>query len=357
MKVIHDVPLSNYTTMHVGGPAQTLITLEENDSLATVLAGAQKPLYVLGYGANCLISDKGLHGTVILNRKGAITQLSPTRLKADSGVNWDDFVQKCLELNLYGLEFTSGIPGGVGAAVAGNIAAYGQSVSGCFMEATMFDTANGKTVVWNKDDFAFTYRGSRLQIADGQNMIVLDATFELSRQPTGDLEYESAHKVAEELGLVADSLTNRRTIILETRRRVGSLQTNMQTGPYNAGSFFKNPVVNEDQVEAIISFEETGISRQKLLRQNQLHSGNSVRVSAAHVLLAAGFKRGQSWGNVRLHPDHILKLENTGHATAQELYDVIQKIIATVQKKLNITLEPEVRFLGDGPKRQMMHQE
>ena len=106
-------------------------------------------------------------------------------------------------------------------------------------------------------------------------------------------------------------------------------------------------MVDNNQVDAIIAHDESGISRQQLLRQNQIHGGSSVRVSAAHVLLAAGFRRGQSWGKVGLHPDHILKIANLGGASAQEIYDVIQMIIQTVQKKLGITLEPEVRFLGD----------
>ena len=89
------------------------------------------------------------------------------------------------------------------------------------------------------------------------------------------------------------------------------------------------------------------IKREDLLRQNIIHGGDKSRVSAAHVLLAAGFARGQTWGNVRLHPDHILKIENIGNASAQEIYDVVQNIISTVQQKLGITLEPEVRFLGD----------
>jgi UDP-N-acetylmuramate dehydrogenase len=64
------------------------------------------------------------------------------------------------------------------------------------------------------------------------------------------------------------------------------------------------------------------------------------------VLLAAGFKRGQSWGKVRLHPDHILKIENTGGASAQDIYNVVQEVVATVRQKLSIELEPEVRFIG-----------
>jgi UDP-N-acetylmuramate dehydrogenase len=106
-------------------------------------------------------------------------------------------------------------------------------------------------------------------------------------------------------------------------------------------------LVDESQVQKILEHEEFKVSREQLLRQNVIHGGDKTRVSAAHVLLAAGFERGQTWGEVRLHPNHILKIENTGNATAQEIYDVVQIILGTVEQKLGIKLEPEVRFLGE----------
>jgi len=346
MKLQKAVALSAYTSLHVGGPAETLITLQPGDSLPKVLQLYKQPVWVLGGGTNCLISDRGLPGTVVINHVGTIKQIKSNQLRADSGVVWDDLVVKAIELGLYGLEFSSGIPGGVGAAVAGNIAAYGHSVAKRLVAATILDTADGTISTWTNQDFDFSYRHSALQKPANRNLIVVDATFEFLETATEKLEYDSALKIGKELGVEPDSLTNRRAIILETRRRAGSLLDANQQSLYTAGSFFKNPVVTPDQVQALIAHEETGVSQQQLLHQNKIHSGNSVRVSASHVLLAAGFKRGQSWGHVRLHPDHILKVENMGQATAQEIYDVVQVIIKTVKKKLGITLEPEVRFLG-----------
>ncbi len=348
MKLVHNSPLANYTSLRVGGPAGNLIQTEDGDNLVQIIDGqAPEPVWVLGYGTNCLISDNGLPGTVILNQTGGIDELSETRFKVESGANWDDFVQLAIAKNLWGLEFMSGIPGGVGAAVAGNIAAYGHKVADIFIEATMLNTKDGTVEVWPKENFKFDYRASALQQPSNAHQVVLDATFQLSPAPAGELEYESALKVAGELGLKPDSLTNRRQIILKTRDRAGSLLQNPAGGPWTAGSFFKNPLVGESQVQAIISYEETGVTREQLLRQNLIHGQDKARVSAAHVLLAAGFKRGQTWGQVRLHPDHILKVENMGRATAKEIYDVVQEILTTVKEKLDVNLEPEVRFLGE----------
>lgn len=349
MHITKNVLLDQYTSLKVGGPAENLVILEAGEKLQAIISDVQKngPVWVLGYGTNCLISDKGLPGTVILDQTGSLEQVATNRFKAESGLRWDELVQAAIANNLWGIEFASGIPGGVGAAITGNIAAYGHKVADVLVEATILDPKSGLTEVWQQDRFGFDYRSSNLQLPENQHLVVLDATFEFSDTPTGELEYHSAFKTAEDLGLQPDSLENRRQIILETRRRAGSLLRNVKTGPWTAGSFFKNPVVNEDQIQAIISHEEAGITPKQLLRQNQLHSGTQARVSAAHVLLAAGFHRGQTWGNVRLHPDHILKVENIGHASAREMYDVVQHILATVKQKLGIDLEPEVRFLGD----------
>jgi UDP-N-acetylmuramate dehydrogenase len=349
MHVAKNILIAQYTSLKVGGPVERLIALEQGELLQGIISDAQKngPVWVLGYGTNCLISDKGLPGTVILDQTGSLERLTTNRFKAESGLSWDELVQTAIANNLWGIEFASGIPGGVGAAITGNIAAYGHKVADVLVEATILDPKSGSTEVWRGNQFGFDYRSSSLQLPENQHLIVLNATFEFSDAPTGELEYHSALKTAQDLGLKPDSLENRRKIILETRRRAGSLLTTVQAGPWTAGSFFKNPVVDENQIQAIISHEEASITPQQLLRQNQLHSGTKARVSAAHVLLAAGFHRGQTWGNVRLHPDHILKVENMGNASAREMYDVVQHILATVKQKLDIDLQPEVRFLGE----------
>lgn len=347
MTIKHDVPLASYTSLKVGGPAKTLIELEAGDNLRDVLRELHgQQVWVLGYGTNSLIPDAGLPGTVIMNHAQQIELIDDTRIKASSGTDWDDLVEFAIQKQLYGLEFTSGIPGGVGAAIVGNIAAYGCKVADTFVEVTLLDTTSGQVLVWGPDELEFSYRTSSLQKPEHKSLVVLDATFELSALPLQELEYDSALQVAQKLGIPADSLENRRRIILETRKHAGSILSDRKHGPWTAGSFFKNPMVNAKQVDAIVSFDEAGVSREKLLRQNQLHSGDKVRVSAAHVLLAAGFKRGQKWGNVRLHPEHVLKLENTGNATASEMHAVVQKIIKTVDKKLKIKLQPEVQILG-----------
>jgi UDP-N-acetylmuramate dehydrogenase len=153
--------------------------------------------------------------------------------------------------------------------------------------------------------------------------------------------------VAKEMNLTPNTLENRRTIILETRKRAGSMYDELD--PHRektAGSFFKASVVDEAVSRRLAEFDESGKSVDELLEQNKLQGGNSFRASAALVLLAAGFSRGQAWGPVRLHRKHVLKIENTGGASAQNIYDVAQEVFLTVKDKLGITLEPEAQFIG-----------
>lgn len=347
MNVQKNVPLADYTSFHVGGPAENLIVLRQKDTLPDVLNTITTPdIWILGGGTNTLISDEGLPGTVIVNTAGSIGLVNETTVQASSGVDWDELVRFAISHDLYGIEFMSGIPGTVGGAVVGNIAAYGQKVADTLTEISIYNSQTHETKTLKQNELGFDYRSSNLQEEKNKHLIILDATFELSKNPLSQLEYESALKIAAELRIVPHSLKDRRAIIMETRKRAGSLLSKTSNGHATAGSFFRNPLVNESQVEKILSYEEAGISKEKLLWQNTLHSGRSTRVSAAHVLLAAGFKRGQTWGKVRLHPDHILKIENTGGASAQDIYDVVELILATVKSKLGIQLEPEVRFLG-----------
>lgn len=342
-----NVSLAAFTSFGCGGLAEQFIECASPADLQAALSGRTEqstPLWILGYGTNVLVSDHGLPGLTIISRGGKLN-IEGTTLIADAGLWWDELVNASLAQKLWGLELMSGIPSSVGGAVVGNIAAYGQQVSDRLLWIEVFNAKSGLVEKITSSDINFAYRQSSLQTRP--ELVVLRAAFGLDTKPTTELIYSSALKVAEELQLNADTLSNRQQIILEARRRAGSLYD--LSGPsksQTAGSFFKNPRVDLNLVKQIASFDESGKTLLMLLEQNKIHGGQSERVSAAHVLLAAGFKRGQTWGKVRLHPDHILKIENIGGARAQEVYTVAQTIMATVKAKLGIALEPEVKFLG-----------
>lgn len=346
MQILKKASLKNYSSFHTGGEAETLVICENALELKeAVVSNGENNLSVLGFGTNVLISDDGLEGTSIVCRGGGI-EVMETALIAEAGVWWDDLVSVAQEQMLWGIELMSGIPSSIGGAVMGNIAAYGQQISDTLLWVEIIDTVSHEINKIPASELEYGYRYCSLK--SRPNTIILRAAFELSKTSTQTLEYGSALRVADEFGYDLETLDGRRKIITEARRRAGSLYDPVaNTNSYTAGSFFKNPVVPIEVARKVIAFDETGKPAEVLLRQNQIHGGDDHRVSAAHVLLAAGFSRGQAWGQVRLHPEHILKIENIGEATSQEIYDVAQNIIATVKTKLGVVLEPEVQFLGN----------
>ncbi len=343
-------PLAAYTSFQTGGPASKLVIVEQTGDLHEVLKNYDKPLWLLGSGANTLISDQGLSGTTLMmqNKSIEIKEEDQPLFIADAGAAWDDLVTQAIAHDAWGLECTSGVPGTVGAAVVGNIAAYGQAVSDTLEWVEVIDTTGDPSITdcLRADELGLKYRYSDFQNEKLNRFVIVRAAFRLSHVPKKELTYASALAIATELGISPDNLEHCRTIIMEARHRAGSL-LEPNSEHKTAGSFFRNPVVSKEQATQIISHEENKISMEQILAQNTAHSGDALRVSAAHVLLAAGFKRGQAWGPVRLHPEHVLKIENTGDATSQQIYDVAQEIIRTVKEKLDIDLEPEVRFLGN----------
>lgn len=341
-----DAPLAPYTSLRCGGNAEQLYTPISYQEVVSLLTSSKvgEPVWLLGFGSNCLISDSGLPGTTIIWRGGSITKQGST-LVADAGMWWDDLVQFAIAEGLWGLELMSEIPSSVGGAVFGNIAAYGQQLSDTLLWVEVYDQNTGELTRLAKDDITFAYRESSLQAQP--HIFILRSAFQLSPEPLHTLRYESALSIAREHTYDVATLQGVRATVVETRRRAGSIyHPDDPHAEHTAGSFFKNPLVTVEQAKHLASYDESGKTLERILEQNSIHGGSTQRTSAAHVLLAAGFERGQTWDHVRLHPQHVLKIETLSGATAEEVYAVAQEIITTVERELDITLIPEVRFLG-----------
>ncbi len=344
MKSYQNISLAQFTSLNVGGNAEDLLLPDNYDEFKTVLQDNPRA-NILGYGCNVLISDSGLPGPTIMLRKGSVAIENNTAI-ADAGVWWDDLVKTSIDHDLWSLELMSEVPSSVGGAVYGNIACYGQQVSDTLDWVELFDRRNNTIYKLSAKDIVMSYRASMFQ--QHPELVILRAAFKLSPLPKQDLTYDSALAIGQELNIHPDTLTNRRAIIVETRRRAGSIyhydDPNVE---HSAGSFFKNPLVSTEQAIELAKFDETGKTLERVQHQSQVHGGDSHRASAAHVLLAAGFKRGQKWGPVQLHDNHVLKIVTHQGATASQVYDVVQEILSTVREKLDIQLEPEVKFIGN----------
>ena len=343
-QILQNIELASLTSFQVGGKAQFYLKLTKAEEFPTT-KDLPKPWWFLGSGSNLLISDQGLPGTTFHFRGGQIIhQETEGLLIADSGVIWDDFVDFALKHKLWGIELMSGIPGTVGGATAININAYGQALSDTLKWVEVYNLQEDKLLKINFKNNDWGYKESPLSKG---NFVILRTALRLNKKPKDKIKYTTALSFSKKHGLDADSLEGRRQIILGVRAEAGSLLNDTPVGKAKTcGSFFRNPLVKSDQVEKLIAHDETAFSKKDLLKMNKIHGGQSNRVSAAHVLLASGFKRGQTFGRVRLHPSHVLKIENFRQASAQEIYDVGKSIQRTVKMKLAINLDFEVATLG-----------
>src|SRR5271170_281305 len=174
-----NVPLAPLTWFRLGGPARYFVQPRNVSELSEVLKRLHEnniPIYVLGGGANLLISDKGVDGAVISLTAPEFTkvQVDNQKVKAGAGADVQKLVRECARLGLGGLECLAGIPGSVGGEIRMNAGGAFGDIGSNVLEVTVMD-AKGASYTRGRDDLVFSYRKSNITAK-----IILDATFELT---------------------------------------------------------------------------------------------------------------------------------------------------------------------------------
>lgn len=286
-EVLYDVPLSNYTTWKIGGPADILILPESKEQLIAAIRLLNKHRISwtnLGRGSNMLVSDKGIRGVVIKPSGGLdFVRFDGPLVTAGAGYSFIKLSVVAGKEGLTGLEFAGGIPGTVGGAVYMNAGAHGSDVSRIFKSAEIV-LETGELVTYERDDMKFSYRHSILQEQRGS---VVEATFELAE---GDRKEISAALAA----------------FKDKRRRSQPLQMAC------AGSVFRNP-------------------------PNDF---------AARLIQEAGLK-GYRYGGAQVSEVHANFIVNAGQATAEDVLALMTYIQSTVQERFGVQLVPEVLVVGE----------
>jgi UDP-N-acetylmuramate dehydrogenase len=302
-----NVPLSPFTSFHIGGPAQYFARVGSIEDIAEALSFAQRkqlPIFVLGGGSNLLISDKGIAGLVIKIENGGVFR-DEQAIMAGAGAPLGSVVDFAIDQGLQGVEVLAGIPGLIGGAVRGNAGAFGTDIGTNVLSVIAFHQKTLETKVFTHDDCQFSYRDSFFK--QHAEWIVFGVSIGLT---TGD----------------ADAL---RKIADETRAK---REAKHPQAAWCAGSFFMNPVVTDEALRK--EFEsETGVK----LKDDKLPAGWLV----AHVGL-----RGKAVGGAKvsdIHPNYIV---NTGTATAEEVIMLSSLIKQKVRTELNIRLIEEAQLVG-----------
>lgn len=285
------VPLSEYSTLRIGGPADAFFEAASADELLEAIRLARAlsfPHYIIGGGCNLLFDDEGFRGLIIKNSvKGVASKESEGRLEFFSGTPLSVFVEFLASRGLAGGEFLAGIPGTIGGAVFGNAGAFGKNIGGLLESATLLDP-DGKEQSVPKDYFSFGYRHSVLK---EKHDILLKAVFQLEK---GDKE-------------------NVKSAIQEYLRA-----REAKHPPYemaSAGSYFRNPVLPD-----------------------------GTREAAGYLLEQAGAK-GLQVGRAAVFPGHCNFIINLDRASARDVLLLAQMLKEMVRDKFGIELEEEVIYL------------
>jgi UDP-N-acetylmuramate dehydrogenase len=329
VQVRRDARLADLTTLGVGGPAERLLEVGDDAELVAAVREADeagRPLLLLGGGSNVVAPDEGWPGDVVAVRTRGITRAGRV-LDVRAGEPWDDVVAHAVGQRLAGIEALSGIPGSTGATPVQNVGAYGQEVAQTITTVRVYDRAGKEERTLTPAECGFGYRDSRLK-RDPQRFVVLGVTFAL--QPgelSGPVGYaELARHLGIELGGRAP-LPDVRTAVLELRRGKGMVWDPVDPDSRSAGSFFTNPVVPAARaVEGCPSWPA---------------GDGQVKLSAAWLVQSAGFGRGTRDGLVGTSPRHSLALTTEPGATASELLTFADRIVATVEERFGVRLEPE----------------
>jgi len=304
------------------------------ESLRTLLGSTPGPHLILGDGSNvAFVGD--FHGTILLNRIPGRRMVDEGRDGARSvfsgaGEIWHDLVKWTLDQGLYGLENLSLIPGRVGAAPIQNIGAYGVELSDVFVGCSALDRMRDEVIELDRKACNFGYRESIFK-KNLDRYIVLEVQLELKTTFAPKLEYGD---LARRASLFGESLSGHQLSDLVCGIRQEKLPDPRELG--NAGSFFKNPFVDEDlknrllQLDPAPSFHPVG--------------GGLFKTSAAWLIDQCGLK-GAREGAIEVHERQPLVIINRGGGTGSQLLCLVERIEEAVMGRYGIHLEREVRLV------------
>jgi UDP-N-acetylmuramate dehydrogenase len=175
-----DEPLAPYTWLHLGGPAQFLLTPRSVDELTDLVRKChedQIPIHILGGGSNLLVKDEGVSGAVIRLTNPVFSEVSieGTKIRAGAGALLSHVISETVRVGLAGFENLAGIPGTIGGALCGNSGGRLGEISQLVTSVTGL-TLLGERVVRHKDELSFDYRQSNLN-----ELLIIEAEFELTK--------------------------------------------------------------------------------------------------------------------------------------------------------------------------------
>ena len=293
-------------------------------------------IIVLGGGSNVLFT-RDVDGLVLRNGIRGIELVDEDEdyvyVRAGAGEVWQQFVEYCIGRGWAGVENLSLIPGSVGAAPMQNIGAYGVELREVFYELEAWHIEEKKVHTFTLNDCAFGYRESVFKRQYKGQFVILTVTFRLAKKPAFRTDYGAIRQELERMGVqqlsiraVSDAVTAIRRSKLPDPAVIG-----------NAGSFFKNPTISDEQFD-VLQAEHVDIVGYHNM------GTDTTKLAAGWLIEQCGWK-GFRRGDAGVHARQALVLVNYGAATGQEIYDLSQEVLDSVQEKFGVELEREVNIL------------
>jgi UDP-N-acetylmuramate dehydrogenase len=345
--------LAPFTTFGIGGPARWFAVAANEDEIVEANGWAREhgvALFVLGGGSNLLVADAGFDGLVLrVGLRGGVAadahgHSGEKIYQAAAGEDWDQFVERTVQDSCAGLECLAGIPGTVGGTPVQNVGAYGQEVASAIERVRVFDLRQEEFVEFTAEECGFSYRRSRFNTVDRGRFIVTRVDYRLTPGGAPTLRYAELERVVMESRPEGGeaSLAEVAAVVRRIRRSKGMLLVEGDPDCRSAGSFFKNPVVSEEQVRRIAECSEKEPPRFPAGADN----AGMVKVPAAWLIEQAGFRKGYAKGAAGISSRHTLALVNLGGATSEEILALAAEINHAVEARFGIHLEMEPVMVG-----------
>jgi len=341
MQMQYNVSLKPYNTFGIDVLAKCFAKFNSVEVLEQLLNQIKnedfsKKLF-LGGGSNILFT-KNYDGCILKNELKGIEIIQENEnhiyLKVAAGEVWHELVMYCVENNFNGIENLSLIPGNVGASPMQNIGAYGIETKDIFHSLEAYHIEEKKMVSFNNADCEFGYRESIFKKQLKDQFVILNVTFKLSKQANfqisyGAIEQELANMGVKELSnkAIAQAVINIRSSKLPNPKLIG-----------NAGSFFKNPTVDETVMQSLLN------SFPSIPHFVNKKSSVEYKIPAAWLIEQCGWK-GYRNNDAGCHINQPLVLVNYGNASGNEIFELSVAIIESVKNKFNIILEREVNII------------